>query len=375
MRRAGLLATIVVVGLAVAGLAAQRGGGRGGVPNPIQPIEKVKNNLYVIHGGTAGNTTVFLTQAGVVLVDTKVANSGEAIMNQVKTVTDKPVTMIINTHSHGDHVGSNNYFPATVEKVTHENTKKWMAANAAYAKDPAMMPTKTFTDRMTLGKGKDQIDLYYFGAGHTDGDAFVVFKELKTLCVGDLMAWNMAPLIDPNAGGSIVALGETFKKAAKGIKNVDTVIEGHGNVNTFKGMDAYGEFMRALVDTARDGLKKQLTTQQALDELKKNSKYAVFLTTEVLKGTEYGDTPEHRALINLNVAYQELRGEPVTTHFGPVQSIGPEKGSAPPPAPRGGGRGPGGPGRGPGAPAPAPGAAAPGAAAPTPAPGAPAPGR
>jgi glyoxylase-like metal-dependent hydrolase (beta-lactamase superfamily II) len=129
------------------------------------------------------------------------------------------------------------------------------------------MPTKTFTDKMTLGRGKDQIDLYYFGAGHTDGDAFVVFKELKTVCVGDLMAWNMAPLIDPNAGGSIVALGETFKKAEKGIKNVDTVIEGHGNVNTFKGMAAYGEFMRALVDTAREGLKKQWTTQQALDEL------------------------------------------------------------------------------------------------------------
>ncbi len=176
------------------------------------------------------------------------------------------------------------------------------------------------------------------------------------MAVGDLMAWNMAPLIDPNAGGSIIALGETFKKAEKGIKNVDTVIEGHGNVNTFKGMAAYGEFMRALVDTARDGLKKQQTTQQALDELKKNKKFAVFLGTEVLKGTEYGDTPEHRALINLNVAYQELRGEPVTTHFGPVQSIGPEKGSAPPPAPRGGGagRGAGGPGRGgPGGPPPA----------------------
>jgi glyoxylase-like metal-dependent hydrolase (beta-lactamase superfamily II) len=358
MKRVGILAAIVVTGVAVTGVAAQRGGGGrgGGVPNPIQPIEKVKENLYVIHGGTAGNTTVFLTQAGVVLVDTKVANSGEAIMNQVKTVTDKPVSMIINTHSHPDHMGSNNYFAPTVEKVTHENTKKWMGNNPQYASNPAVMPTKTFTDKMTIGKGKDQIDLYYFGAGHTDGDAFIVFKEAKTVAVGDLMAWNMAPLIDPNAGGSIIALGETFKKAEKGIKNVDTVIEGHGNVNTFKGMAAYGEFMRALVDTAREGLKKQQTTQQALDELKKNQKFAVFLGTEVLKGTEYGDTPEHRALINLNVAYQELRGEPVTTHFGPVQSIGPEKGSAPPPAPRGGGagRGAGGPGRGgPGGPPPA----------------------
>jgi cyclase len=362
MRRGVVLTAVVVVGLSMAGLAAQRGGGggRGGGAgsNPIKPIEKIKDNLYVIHGGTAGNTTVFLTQAGVVLVDTKVANSGEAIMTQVKTVTDKPVSMIINTHSHPDHVGSNNYFPATVEKVTHENAKMWMAANPQYASDPAMMPTKTFKDKMSLGKGKDQIDLYYFGAGHTNGDAFVVFKDAKAMCIGDLMAWNMAPLIDPMAGGSVVALGQTLSKAEKGIKNVDLVIEGHGNVNTWKGMQAYGAFMRALVDTAKQGLEKKQTTQEALDELKKNTKFAVFLGTERLKDTEYGDTPEHRALINLNVAYQELRGEPVTTYFGPVQSIGPEKGSAPPAAPRGGGRGPGGGGRG------APGGAPPAGGAP-----------
>jgi len=59
------------------------------------------------------------------------ANNGEAILNQVRTVTDRPVSMIINTHSHPDHVGSNDYFPASVEKVTQENTKKWMAAQSA----------------------------------------------------------------------------------------------------------------------------------------------------------------------------------------------------------------------------------------------------
>ena len=352
MKRLGVLAAIVVTGAAVVGVAAQGGGGRGGAQPLV--LEKVKDSLYVIHGGTAGNTTVFLTQAGVVLVDTKVANMGEAIMTHVKSITDKPVSMIINTHSHPDHMGSNSYFAPTVEKVTHENTKKWMGNNPQYASNPAVMPTKTFTDKMTIGKGKDQIDLYYFGAGHTDGDAFIVFKELKTLAVGDLMAWNMAPLIDPATNGSIVALGETFAKAEKGIKDVDLVIEGHGNVNTFKGMAAYGEFMRALVATAREGLAKQWTTQQALDELKKNTKFAVFLGNERLKDVEYGDTPSNRALINLNVAYQELRGEPVTSHFGPAVSIGPEKGSAPPARGGGAGRGAGGPGRGgPGGPPPA----------------------
>ena len=341
MKRAGVLVTILAVGLAAAGVMAQ--GGRGGGLPPSGTIKNVRGNLYVIPGA-GGNTTVFVGTTGVVLVDTKLADNGAAIMNQVKTVTDRPVSMIINTHSHPDHMGSNSYFPPTVEKVTHENTKKWMGSNAQYASNPAIMPTKTFTDKLTLGSGKDQIDLYWFGAGHTDGDAFVVFKDVRALCIGDLMAWNMAPLIDPGAGGSIVALGDTLRKAEQGIKDVDLVIEGHGNVNTFQGMKDYGDFMRALVDTAKQGLAKQQTTEQALAELKKNPKFAIFLGTERLKDLEYGDSPSNRALINLNVAYQELRGEPVTTNFGPVQSIGPEKGSGPPP--RGAGPGRGGPGRG-----------------------------
>src|SRR4029450_5041801 len=156
-----------------------------------------------------------------------------------------------------DHIGSNNYFAPSVEKVTHENTKKWMAANAQVASNAAIMPTKTFTDKMTLGSGKDQIDLYYFGAGHTDGDAFIVFPALRAMAAGDIFAWKMAPLIDPMAGGSVVALPDTLEKALKGIGNVDTGVEGHGDVNTWAGFRDYSLFNRALLDAAKAGLGKQ----------------------------------------------------------------------------------------------------------------------
>jgi glyoxylase-like metal-dependent hydrolase (beta-lactamase superfamily II) len=120
-----------------------------------------------------------------------------------------------------------------------------------------MKPDKTFSDKLTLGKGKDQIDLYWFGAAHTNGDAFVVFKALRAMCVGDVMAWKMAPLIDPATGGSVIALPDTLEKAVKGIKNVDTVIEGHGDVNTWAGFRDYTRFNRALLDAAKAGLGKQ----------------------------------------------------------------------------------------------------------------------
>ena len=146
----------------------------------------------------------------------------------------------------------------------------------------------------------------------------------------------------------VVVVGRTRTEA------VDLVIEGHGNVNTFQGMRAYGEFMRALVSAAKDGLARKVPTDQALVTLEKNPKFAVFLKNELLKDLEYGDTPRNRALINLNVAYQELRGDPVTSYFGPAQPIGPEKGSGPPA--RGGGAGRGGAPGGRGAPPAGPGA-------------------
>src|SRR2546427_5519468 len=79
-------------------------------------IEKVKDNLYVIITGSGvanpeafsgGNTAVFITDTGVVVVDTKLPGWGQTVLDLIKTVTDKPVTTIINTHSHIDHAGGN----------------------------------------------------------------------------------------------------------------------------------------------------------------------------------------------------------------------------------------------------------------------------
>jgi cyclase len=308
MRRSRLLTTIVLAGLAVAGVAAQRGPR---IP-PTGAIKQVRDNLYVIPGA-GGNTTVFVTSAGVVLVDTKLANNGEAILKQVRTVSDRPVSTIIKTHSHPDHIGSNDYFPAMVEVVTHENTRKGMTANPKVSANPVMMPDRTLTDRLTIGRDKDRIDLYYFGAGHTDGDAFVVFPAVRAMAAGDIFAWKMAPLIDPMTGGSVMALPDTLERAVKGIRDVDTVIEGHGDVNTWAGFRDYAQFSRALLDAAKAGLGKRKAEEVAAD-LK--PKFPVFTREELLADMEYGGTPLSRAVINVNVAFQELKGETVTTHFG-----------------------------------------------------------
>ena len=232
-------------------------------------IEKVAENVYMIPGA-GGNSGVMVAANGVVLVDTKLANNGQAILDQIKTVTDKPVTMIINTHTHGDHNGSNMFFPATVEIVTQENTKANMEKMPAFqdAAGKVGMPDKTFKDKMELLKGKDRIDLYYYGRAHTNGDALVVFRNARVMHAGEMFANKGQPLIDGMNGGSGVEWGATIAKAAKGVKNVDKVITGHSTVMTWQDYVEYGEFNRLMVSYARDAMKAGKTPEQAMMDFK-----------------------------------------------------------------------------------------------------------
>ena len=189
MKRGIVLGVLLATGgisLAATGFQGREGRGPQG-PN-VAEIEKVNDRLYMITGG-GGNTAAFITDAGVVLVDTKLANWGQAILDKVKSVTNKPITTIINTHTHGDHNGSNEFFGASVEFVAQENTKTNMEKMDAFKGDKSVfIPKKTFKDKLTLGKGTDQIDLYYFGRAHTNGDAWVVFPALRAMHSGDAFA-------------------------------------------------------------------------------------------------------------------------------------------------------------------------------------------
>jgi cyclase len=237
----------------------------------VVDILKLKDNLYVLTSSTpgdaatfsGGNVAVFITDAGVTLVDDKLAGWGQAVLDKVKSVSDKPITRIINTHTHGDHTGNNGFFGANVEIVAQANTKTNMEKMDAFKGEGArFLPSKTYADKMTLGSGKDRIDLYYFGAGHTSGDTFVVFPQLRVLHTGDDFAWKDGPLCDRNNGGSCVALPRTLQKAIAGIKDIDTVIPGHSPMQTMADLRMWQTFTAALLSHAID----QMNGGKSVDE-------------------------------------------------------------------------------------------------------------
>ena len=263
MKRSVLLAILLAAG--AASMAAQAA-----APKVID-ILKLKDNLYVLTSSTpgnaatfsGGNVAVFITGAGVTLVDDKLAGWGQAVLDKVKSVTDKPITRIINTHTHGDHTGNNGFFGASVEIVAQEHTKTNMEKMDAFKGDNAkFLPAKTYQDKMTLGAGKDRIDLYYFGAGHTSGDTFVVFPALRVLHTGDDFAWKDGPLCDRNNGGSCVALPRTLQKALT-LKNIDIVIPGHSPMQTMKDLATWQKFTAALLSHSTDQMKAGKSVDEA----------------------------------------------------------------------------------------------------------------
>src|SRR5438552_10548816 len=262
MKRSVVLGTLMTIGILSLTVAGLQGPPPGPTPAALAAtkIEKVKDNLYVITGSGAedtnafsgGNTAVFITDAGVVLVDTKLPGWGPTLMQRIKTVTNKPVTTIINTHTHGDHTGSNEFFGTMVDSVVHENTKANMAKMDEFKGEKAkFLPKRTYKDKSVIGKGKDEVDLYYFGRGHTNGDTFVVFPALRTMHAGDMFAWKALPYIDTMNGGSVVAHPQSLAKAVATIKNVDTVIGGHIPVATWDEFKEYADFTQDFVNFAR----------------------------------------------------------------------------------------------------------------------------
>src|SRR2546421_1355521 len=284
MKRLTILIALVAAGvLSIAASGYQQPSqGLPAAARAATQIEKVKDNLYMITGAdptdresfSGGNTGVFITANGVVVVDTKLAGWGQVILDKIKSVTNKPVTTIINTHTHGDHTGSNEAFGATVDIIAQENTKANMEKMDAFKGDKArFLPKKTFKDKMSIGSGKDRIDLYYFGRGHTNGDAWVVYTALRVMQTGDMFAWKDAPTLDRNNGGSGLEYAQTVGKVLATVKDVDTLIVGHSPLRKPAELQEYQRFMTDFVNAVRAANKAGKSVDEATASINLSAKY------------------------------------------------------------------------------------------------------
>ena len=293
MRRATVMVALIAVGALSLGLKAFQPPAPQG-PKVIE-VEKVKDNLFMLKGG-GGNTAVFVGANGVTVVDAKNPGWGQPILDKIKELTPKPVTLLINTHTHGDHVSGNVEFPATVDIVVQENTKANMEKMPIFKESGGRgMAKRTFKDKMTIGKGAEQLDLYYFGRGHTNGDAWIVFPALRVVHAGDIFSGKNLPLLDYNNGGSGLDIGDSLAKAHAGIKNVDTIITGHSTLMNWNDLAEYAQFNKDFLRDVQAAMKAGKSADDVASSWKAAEKY---------KGYTIQDA---RLKTNVTALYGELK--------------------------------------------------------------------
>jgi cyclase len=294
--------TILGVLIAIGGLSIALNAAQQPAPQPSADnltVEKVKDNLFVLRGG-GGNTAVFVQASGVTIVDTKNPGWGQPLLDKIRTLTDKPVTTVINTHLHFDHVSGNVAIPAAAEIVAHAFTANNIATPnrvVGFATDSPNVfkdnpgrgiPKRTFTDRLTLGSGADQVNLHYFGPAHTGGDAFVEFPAHRVMHSGDAFPSKGLPIMDKNNGGSGVEYANTIRKAVKGVPNIDTIINGHTAANTTPAdMAQFADFVADFVAHVRAGKKAGKSAEQVAKEWTVPAKYTGFSAAPVERVTAY----------------------------------------------------------------------------------------
>jgi len=232
-------------------------------PPPDLNVIKIADDLHILEG-SGGNTAVYQTDEGVILVDDKFAQNVPQILAKVRGLTDKPIRYVLNTHLHGDHTGGN----AELMKMPGVETFAYQAARDMMIEQKLPgVPRIAFGDRGSVTLGGKTVEAYYFGRGHTRGDMFYYFPARKTVHTGDLFV-RTSPNIDYRSGASVKAWPATLNAALKQFDAVEVVIPGHGALGKKSDVAAWIKSFENVQAQVRALQKKKVAKDQAYKQIK-----------------------------------------------------------------------------------------------------------
>jgi glyoxylase-like metal-dependent hydrolase (beta-lactamase superfamily II) len=278
--RTGLLTVVVFLGAAC--LPAQQNSAE------IQTL-KVQGNVYLLTGA-GGNVVVQVGDAGVLVVDTGLAQTGDKVVAAIRKLSEKPIQYIVNTHMHPDHTGGNDtvrkagltYVGANVtgnltdagvgaQIFAQDNVLKRMSAPTGVRSEIPFgsWPTETYlSGRKQLFFNGEPVEIIHQPAAHTDGDSIVLFRRSDVVVAGDIFVTTSYPFIDLDRGGSIQgeidALNNLLEIAVPGYQDEGGtyIIPGHGRICDQPDLLEYRDMVTIIRDRVQNSIKKGLSLAQ-----------------------------------------------------------------------------------------------------------------
>ncbi|HEX8271463.1 MAG TPA: MBL fold metallo-hydrolase [Longimicrobiaceae bacterium] len=232
-------------------------------------LQELGRGLYMVTDN-AYQSMFMVHDGGVVVVDAPPAYAAH-IPAAIREVTDRPITHLVYSHSHIDHIGGAGQLGGTPVIVAHEETAR-LLRRAADPKRP--LPTVTFADRHTLRVGGQVLELSYPGNGHEPGNLYIHAPEQRVLMVVDVvfpgwMPWRRFALAQ-DVAGYFAQVEEIGRR-----RDWDTLVGGHvARTGTHADVELQAAFNRDVREAAAAAL-ASTTPGEGLDPLDGSNPWAV----------------------------------------------------------------------------------------------------
>lgn len=237
----------------------------------IRP-EKLTDRLYVLRG-QGGNIGLAVGPDAVFVVDDQFAPLTPKILAAIRTITDKPVRFVLNTHWHGDHTGGNEHMGQAGALIfAHDNVRRRMSSNQFIeflkreepAAPPGALPVVTFSNTLSFHINGDEVSAIHLPTAHTDGDAAVYFRRANVVHMGDVYITSGFPFVDRSSGGSFMGIIAGVERVLSLINDSTRVIPGHGVTGDRAALVAYRDMLATIRDRVRERIAAGATLEQIL---------------------------------------------------------------------------------------------------------------
>ncbi|MEE2785529.1 MAG: MBL fold metallo-hydrolase [Pseudomonadota bacterium] len=231
----------------------------------IKPTQ-VAGTVYMLEGA-GGNVGLSIGEDGTLIVDDQFAQLGDKILKAIQALGGNNPRLILNTHFHGDHTGSNPQFGRNGTIVAHDNVRVRLLSNDDFPRSG--LPLVTYDDDATVHFNNETISLIHLPSGHTDGDSVVWFKTSNVIHMGDHFFNGRFPFVDVGSGGSIDGYLANVHRVLKTIPDDIRVIPGHGVLATKTDLQHTMQITAESTKTVREKLKNGESAEAIAAELDK----------------------------------------------------------------------------------------------------------
>ena len=241
---------------------------------PPVRLEKISGNIYEVLDGRGSKGGAYIGDNGILVIDAKMdKESVDQTISELKKITDKPILYLVNTHSDGDHINGNRFFPESTTIIAHENCRNDFFrpkrdGSPSDWNDPELAPFTpelTFSENMEIYLGAKKVELWYFGTGHTTGDIVVYVPEEKTAFLGDQLFLTRPQLIHSYKGGNSFEHVTTLTKMLETL-DAEKFSSGHSEICSREDIQQHLNQIQEL----QKKVMLMVEQNKSLDEVKEN---------------------------------------------------------------------------------------------------------